>query len=156
MRPFRKKRKRDSMRPSPERRGIGAAALFLSLGLILSGCSSDGSGGDAGDMEVPGPEVLEDLDEAVQVEFWHSMDATNRQVLDGLIADFNAENEGRIEVNGAFQGDYDAALANHRAAIQQGETAEMIMIFDIGTQFMIDSGQTVTAQAFIDNDYYDY
>ena len=54
------------MRPSPKRRGIGAAALFLSLGLILAGCSSEGSGGDASDMEVPGPEVLEDLDEAVQ------------------------------------------------------------------------------------------
>ncbi|HIY42193.1 MAG TPA: ABC transporter substrate-binding protein [Candidatus Nocardiopsis merdipullorum] len=143
------------MRPSPRRRGIGAAALFLSLGLILGGCSGEGSGGDASDMEVPGPEVLEDLDEAVQVEFWHSMDATNRQVLDELIADFNTENEGRIEVSGAFQGDYDAALANHRAAIQQGETAEMIMIFDLGTQFMIDSGQTVPAQAFIDKDDYD-
>ena len=91
------------MRPSPKRRGIGAAALFLSLGLILAGCSGEGSGGDVSDMEVPGPEVLEDLDEAVQVEFWHSMDATNRQVLDELIADFNTENEGRIEVSGAFQ-----------------------------------------------------
>ncbi|WP_017614765.1 ABC transporter substrate-binding protein [Nocardiopsis salina] len=142
------------MRLSPQGRGIGAAALFMSLGLVLSACGNGDTGGE-GDLTAPGPEVLDDLDEAVQVEFWHSMDAANGQVLDQLIDDFNAENEGRIEVTGSFQGEYDDALANHRAAIQQGDTAELIMIFDLGTQFMIDSGQTVPAQSFIDEDGYD-
>ncbi|MFE6305360.1 ABC transporter substrate-binding protein [Nocardiopsis sp. NPDC057823] len=141
------------MRISPRRHAVRAAALITGLGLVLSGCSG-GGGGDS-TLTAPGAEVLEGLDEAVQVEFWHSMDATNGQVLDGLIEEFNAQNEGRIEVTGSFQGDYDTALANHRAAIQQGETAELIMIFDLGTQFMIDSGQTVPAQSFIDADGYD-
>ncbi|MBR8740495.1 ABC transporter substrate-binding protein [Nocardiopsis sp. MG754419] len=140
----------------PRRRGVKAAALLASLGLLLSACSGDdGAGGGGGDLSAPGPEVLDDLDEAVQVEFWHSMDATNGQVLDELIEGFNAENEGRVQVTGSFQGDYDTALANHRAAIQQGDTAELIMIYDLGTQFMIDSGQTVPAQSFIDEDGYD-
>ncbi|MEU3309402.1 ABC transporter substrate-binding protein [Nocardiopsis sp. NPDC055551] len=138
----------------PRRRGVKAAALLASLGLLLSACSGDDGGGGS-DLTAPGPEVLDGLDEAVQVEFWHSMDATNGQVLDELIAGFNAENEGRIEVTGSFQGDYDTALANHRAAIQQGDTAELIMIYDLGTQFMIDSGQTVPAQSFLDQDDYD-
>ncbi|MDE3721652.1 ABC transporter substrate-binding protein [Nocardiopsis sp. N85] len=139
---------------SPRPRTLRAAALITGLGLALSACSGGGDGGDS-TLTAPGPEVLEGLDEAVQVEFWHSMDATNGQVLDGLIEDFNAQNEGRIEVTGSFQGDYDTALANHRAAIQQGDTAELIMIFDLGTQFMIDSGQTVPAQSFVDADGYD-
>ena len=138
----------------PRRRGVKAAALLASLGLLLSACSGDGGGGGS-DLTAPGPEVLDGLDEAVQVEFWHSMDATNGQVLDELIAGFNAENEGRVEVTGSFQGDYDTALANHRAAIQQGDTAELIMIYDLGTQFMIDSEQTVPAQSFLDQDDYD-
>ncbi len=138
---------------SPRRHTVRAAALITGLGLLLSGCSG-GGGGDS-TLTAPGADVLEGLDEAVQVEFWHSMDATNGQVLDGLIEDFNARNEGRVEVTGSFQGDYDTALANHRAAIQQGETAELIMIFDLGTQFMIDSGRTVPAQSFIDADGYD-
>lgn len=138
----------------PRGRGIKAAALLASLGLLLSACSGDGGGGGS-DLTAPGPDVLDGLDEAVQVEFWHSMDATNGQVLDELIEDFNAENEGRVEVTGSFQGDYDTALAGHRAAIQQGETAELIMIYDLGTQFMIDSGQTVPAQSFLDEDDYD-
>lgn len=139
----------------PRRRGVKAAALLASLGLALSACSGDGGGGGGSDLTAPGPEVLDDLDEAVQVEFWHSMDATNGQVLDGLIDEFNAQNEGRVQVTGSFQGQYDEALASHRAAIQQGDTAEMIMIFDLGTQFMIDSAQTVPAQSFLDVDDYD-
>ncbi|MFW6641357.1 ABC transporter substrate-binding protein [Nocardiopsis algeriensis] len=139
---------------SPRRHATGAAALAASLGLLLSGCSGE-EGGSGGDLSAPGPEVLENLDAPVEVEFWHSMDATNGQVLDGLIEDFNAQNEGRIEVTGSFQGDYDTALANHRAAIQQGETAELVMVFDLGTQFMIDTGQTVPAQEFLDADGYD-
>ena len=138
----------------PRGRGVQAAALLASLGLLLSACSGDGGGGGS-DLTAPGPDVLDGLDEAVQVEFWHSMDATNGQVLDELIEGFNAENEGRVEVTGSFQGDYDTALAGHRAAIQQGDTAELIMIYDLGTQFMIDSGQTVPAQSFLDEDDYD-
>ena len=143
------------MRTFPHRRGVKAAALLASLGLLLSACSGDDGGGGDTDLTAPGPEVLDDLDEAVQIEFWHSMDATNGQVLDRLIDEFNSQNEGRVEVTGSFQGDYDEALAGHRAAIQQGETAELIMIYDLGTQFMIDSGQTVPAQSFLDKDGYD-
>ncbi|NJQ08466.1 ABC transporter substrate-binding protein [Streptomyces lonarensis] len=135
-----------------------AVAAGASIALLLSACSTDdtgGGGGGASASDVPGAEVLDDLDEAVEVEFWHSMDSTNGQVLNGLIDEFNAENEGRVRVTGTFQGDYDTTLAQHRAAIQQGDTANLIMVYDLGTQFMIDSGQTVPAQAFVDKDEYD-
>lgn len=143
------------MNRSPGRPGITAPlAGLVALSLAVSACGADGSTG-GGQLTAPGPEVLDGLDEAVQVEFWHSMDSTNGQVLQSLIDDFNAQNTDRIEVSGSFQGDYDTALANHRAAIQQGDTAELIMIYDLGTQFMIDSGQTVPAQSFVDLDGYD-
>lgn len=140
------------------RRSAALIAAGASLALLLSACSSDdggggGGGGAAG--EVPGAEVLDDLDGPVSVEFWHSMDSTNGQVLDGLIEEFNAANQDRIKVTGSYQGDYDAALAQHRAAIQQGDTANLIMIYDLGTQFMIDSGQTIPAQAFVEKDGFD-
>ncbi|MDB1087477.1 ABC transporter substrate-binding protein [Streptomyces sp. ACA25] len=126
------------------------------LALTLSACGSDDAGGAGGqDLSAPGPEVLDDLDSAVEVEFWHSMDSTNGQVLDSLIDEFNAGNPDRIKVTGSFQGDYDTTLAQHRAAIQQGDTANLIMIYDLGTQFMIDSAQTVPAQSFVDRDDYD-
>lgn len=135
-----------------------AVAAGASIALLLSACSTDdtgGGGGGASASDVPGAEVLDDLDQAVEVEFWHSMDSTNGQVLNGLIDEFNAANEGRVRVTGTFQGDYDTTLAQHRAAIQQGDTANLIMVYDLGTQFMIDSGQTVPAQAFVDKDEYD-
>lgn len=144
-----------------QQRSAGRGTAFLAgtaaLALVAAGCGGGGGddGGPGNDLTAPGPEVLEDLDEEVVVEFWHSMDGNLGQVLTELIDEFNAENEGRIRVEDSFQGDYDTALANHRAAIQQGETAELIMIYDLGTQFMMDSGQTVPAQSFIDLDEYD-
>jgi sn-glycerol 3-phosphate transport system substrate-binding protein len=139
------------------RRRSALIAAGAGLALLLTACSSDDGGGGGGGAagEVPGAEVLDDLDGPVAVEFWHSMDSTNGQVLDGLIKEFNEANQGRIEVSGSFQGDYDNTLSQHRAAIQQGDTANLIMIYDLGTQFMIDSGQTVPAQAFVDKDGYD-
>ena len=148
-----------SYRRSARRRSAALIAASASLALVLGACSSDdgGSGGGGGDAssEVPGAEALDELDSAVEIEFWHSMDSTNGQVLTSLISEFNAANEGRVKVTGYFQGDYDTTLALHRAAIQQGDTATLIMIYDLGTQFMIDSGQTIPAQAFVDKDDYD-
>jgi sn-glycerol 3-phosphate transport system substrate-binding protein len=138
------------------RRSAALIAAGAGLTLLLGACSSDdGGGGGTASGDVPGAEVLDDLDSPVTVEFWHSMDSTNGQVIDGLIKEFNDANKDRIKVSGSFQGDYDATLAQHRAAIQQGDTANLIMIYDLGTQFMIDSGQTVPAQAFVDKDGYD-
>jgi sn-glycerol 3-phosphate transport system substrate-binding protein len=142
------------VKASHRRRALLAGAAALTLTAAACGGGEEESGGGE-DQTVPGPDVLDDLEEEVVVEFWHSMDGNLGQVLDELIDGFNEDNEGRIRVEGSFQGDYDTALANHRAAIQQGETAELIMIYDLGTQFMIDSGQTVPAQAFIDADGYD-
>ncbi|GAA1915652.1 ABC transporter substrate-binding protein [Streptomyces sodiiphilus] len=147
---------RTPSRPRARRTALVAGISALALALAACGDGGGGGGGGGGgDLTAPGPEVLDDLDAPVQVEFWHSMDSTNGQVLNSLIAGFNAENEGRIEVSGSFQGDYDTTLAQHRAAIQQGDTANLIMIYDLGTQFMIDSAQTVPAQSFVDLDDYD-
>lgn len=134
-------------------RGTALIAGAAALALTAAACAAEGETG--GDLAAPGPEVLEDLDEEVAVEFWHSMDGALGQVLTELIDGFNAENEGRIRVEDSFQGDYDTALAAHRAAIQQDDTAELIMIYDLGTQFMIDSGRTVSAQEFVDADDFD-
>ncbi|CAL9501995.1 sn-glycerol-3-phosphate-binding periplasmic protein UgpB [Streptomyces sp. enrichment culture] len=140
------------MRRTRTRTALVAGAAALCLGITSCGSDDTGAGGS---LEAPGPEALEGQDGPVQVEFWHSMDSTNGQVLNGLIDAFNAEHEGEIKVTGSFQGDYDTTLAQHRAAIQQGNTANIVQIFDLGTQFMIDSGQTVPAQSFVDKDSYD-
>lgn len=90
-----------------------------------------------------------------EVNFWHSMDGTNGATLDKLIADFNAENEGKIVVNGVYQGDYDTAITKYKASVQSETTPTLAQIYDIGTQFMIDSSAVLPIQSFIDRDNYD-
>lgn len=128
----------------------GAAALALTL----SACGS--SGGDAGAAgEAPAADALEKADGVTEVNFWHSMDGTNGETLNQLITDFNTANEGKIEVKGVFQGDYDTTITKYKAAVQSNSTPSMVQIYDIGTQFMIDSGAVLPTQAFIDRDEYD-
>lgn len=128
------------------------SALALSLGLVLTACSG---GGGTGNGEAPDAQALENADGVTEVTFWHSMEGTNGKTLDKLIDEFNANHDGLIEVKGVFQGDYDSAITKYKAAVQSDTTPGMVQIYDIGTQFMIDSGAVVKTQTFIDRDAYD-
>ena len=131
-------------------RAVGGA--LLSLGLLLTGCSGNG-GGDT--PEAPASDVLEKAEEAVTISFWHSMDGTNGEALDKLVADFNTQNEGKIVIEPVFQGNYDDAITKYKAAVQSNSTPSMVQIYDIGSQFMIDSNTVAPVQAFIDRDDFD-
>lgn len=124
--------------------GVAAAAL------ALAGCS--GGGGDA---EAPDKDALEKADGPVTVSFWHSMDGTNGETLEALIDDFNSQHEGEIVVEPVFQGNYDDAITKYKTAVQSNSTPSMAMIYDIGQQFMIDSGTVTPMQSFIDRDNFD-
>jgi len=132
---------------------VGIAALAAGA-LTLVGCSSGGGGGDGGE-EAPDAGALDDADGPVTVSFWHSMDGTNGETLEGLVDDFNAEHEGEVVIEPVFQGDYDDAITKYKAAVQSGSTPSMVQIYDIGLQFMMDSGTVVPMQSFIDRDDYD-
>ncbi|MFJ2661623.1 ABC transporter substrate-binding protein [Arthrobacter koreensis] len=129
------------------------AAGAAGLALVLSACGGGSSTGGAG--EAPAADALESADGVTTVNFWHSMDGTNGETLGKLIDEFNAANEGKIEVKGVYQGDYDSTITKYKAAVQSNSTPSMVQIYDIGTQFMIDSGAVLPTQAFIDRDEYD-
>ncbi|MFZ5870085.1 MAG: ABC transporter substrate-binding protein [Actinomycetota bacterium] len=131
---------------------LGVAAVGVSLALVLAACSGGSTGAGA---EAPGSGALEDAEGVTTVSFWHSMDGANGEALTALIEKFNAANEGTIEVEGVFQGNYDDTITKYKASVQSGDTPTLVQIYDIGTQFMIDSGQIVPMQEFIDRDDYD-
>ena len=141
------------MRTTPRGRRLPLLAGAAALALLLSACGGGSSEGAAG--EAPAADALENADGVTEVNFWHSMDGTNGETLSKLISEFNAANEGKIEVKGVYQGDYDTTITKYKAAVQSNSTPSMVQIYDIGTQFMIDSGAVLPAQAFIDRDEYD-
>lgn len=136
-----------------QRRRLLATFAGLTAGaLALASCSGGGSGSTE---DAPDADALSDEDGPVSVSFWHSMDGTNGDVLEGLIDDFNAEHEGEIEIDPVYQGEYDDAITKYKAAVQSDSTPSLVQIYDIGQQFMLDSGTVVPMQSFIDRDDYD-
>ena len=131
-------------------RAFGGTAL--ALGLLLSGCSANGGLDDA---EAPDADVLANAEEEVKVSFWHSMDGTNGETLEKLVADFNSKNTGEVVIEPVFQGNYDDAITKYKAAVQSNSTPSLVQIYDIGGQFMLDSQTVSPIQAFVDRDEYD-
>lgn len=127
-----------------------ALAGTAALALTLASCSGGG-----GDTDAPDKDALADADGPVTVSFWHSMDGTNEETLNGLIDDFNSQHEGEIVIEPVFQGAYDDAITKYKTAVQSSSTPALVQIYDIGSQFMMDSGTVTPMQSFIDRDGYD-
>lgn len=138
---------------TPPARRIALVGATLSLTLALASCSAAAASGLA--THAPAADALSVAKGVTTVSFWHSMDGTNGQTLDALVAKFNAAHRGKIAVKPVFEGDYDTAITKYKAAVQSHSTPELAQVYDIGSRFMMDSAQTVPMQAFIDRDKWD-
>ncbi|MDF2145688.1 ABC transporter substrate-binding protein [Knoellia sp. p5-6-4] len=134
----------------PARLRYAVPAGLASLTLLLAACGGDSAGGDAAGAPEAG--ALDKASGVTTVSFWHAMDGKNAEALTKLVNDFNTANKGKIEVKATYAGKYDDAITKYKAAIQSKSTPDVIQIYDIGTQFMIDAKQTVPMQSFIDRD----
>ncbi|GAA1907300.1 ABC transporter substrate-binding protein [Lapillicoccus jejuensis] len=132
------------------RRGAAlAVALVLTTG--LAACSP----GDGGSTAVPPADALGKAGGLTRISFWHEMNGTNAKVLTQLVNQFNAEHRGSIEVDPTYIGTYDDAITKYKASVMSNSTPNVVQIYDIGTRFMVDAGQTVPVQGFVDRDRYD-
>jgi sn-glycerol 3-phosphate transport system substrate-binding protein len=78
----------------------------------------------------------------VELSLWHSLSGPSAAALTSLIDQFNGANTGKIKVTATFQGNYSAAQSKYTAAVQSHSTPSIMMMNDVGTQFMIDAGQS--------------
>ena len=96
--------------------------------------------------------MLEKATDKTTIEFWHAMKGANAAAIDKLVADFNAQSGGKVEVKAVFQGSYDETIAKYKASVQQKNTPALVQIYDIGSRFMVDSKQVVPMYKFVDKD----
>jgi sn-glycerol 3-phosphate transport system substrate-binding protein len=128
---------------------VMAATLLVATALTACGGGTEAGGGSTG---IPGADALDKASGKVTVEFWHSMKGANADAINALVADFNQQKNGKVEVKPVYQGTYDDTIAKYKSAVQQKSTPALVQIYDIGTRFMIDSKQTLSVQAFMDKD----
>ena len=138
----------------PRLRRTMAAFVAVVAAAALSACGGSGSGTDTAKdaLDAPGAEVLEKATDKTTIEFWHGMKGANAAAIDKLVADFNAQSGGKVEVKAIYQGNYDETIAKYKASVQQKSTPALVQIYDIGSRFMVDSKQTVPMYKFIDKD----
>lgn len=129
--------------------GVAATALA-----VTAGCSGGSSGGSSNaNASAPASDALAKAGN-VTVTFWHAMKGNNADALNALVAKFNAAENGKITVKPVFQGSYDDTVTKYKAAVQAKQTPSLIQVYDVGSGFLSDSGQTIPVQSFADQDHY--
>ncbi len=135
------------------------ASLFVVAGLVLTACAPATGGGQqpaapqatsAGSQSQPAAAV----EPAGKITFWHAMTGVNADALNKIVDGFN-KSQSKVQVEAIFQGTYDDELAKLKAALPSGGAPALMQIYDIGQRFMIDSGEIVPIQNFVDRDKFD-
>ena len=90
----------------------------------------------------------------MKITFWHAMSGVNGDAVAKMVDGFN-KSQNNVAVDAIFQGTYDDALAKLKTALASNSAPALIQVFDIGQRFMIDSGEIVPMQQFIDAEKYD-
>lgn len=78
----------------------------------------------------------------VEIDFWHSMSGAAGQALNDLVTHFNAS-QSQVRVNAQFSGSYAESLTRAIAALRTGSAPNIIQVYEVGTQTMLDSGAIV-------------
>lgn len=134
-------------------------SLMMLLVVILAACSSgEGSSETEAEENTTGSatETTENTEpkEKQVVTFWHSMGGAGQEALNAIVESYN-NSQDEIQVNAEYQGTYDESLTKFNAVAGSESAPTMIQTFEIGTKAMINSGQIVPIQEFIDADGYD-
>jgi sn-glycerol 3-phosphate transport system substrate-binding protein len=85
-----------------------------------------------------------------KIIFWHAFEGRNQDIVNKLIADFEAIHPD-IDIEPQYQGNYDDAFSKLKAT-QKGQLPDVMQIYDIGTRWAVDSGLTLKMQDFINRD----
>ena len=114
------------------------------LSLVLGGCAGEGEA-PAEDGAPSGP---------VSITFWHSETASAEENLVKLVDRFNASQD-EVKVEAIFQGN-DAELAVKLiASMGSGDVPTVAYMSEPFTQRLMDSGEIVLIQEYVDGDDYD-
>ena len=78
----------------------------------------------------------------IEVQFWHSMSGAAGRALNDLVERFNAS-QSEYRVHAQFSGSYAEALTRAIAALRTGQAPNILQVYEVGTQTMLDSGAII-------------
>ena len=73
-----------------------------------------------------------------EIQWWHSMNATNGEWVNDLAKDFNASQKD-YKVIPTYKGSYDESMTGAIAAFRAGSAPHILQVFEVGTATMMAS-----------------
>ncbi len=92
--------------------------------------------------------------EVVTIEFWHAMGGELGEVVDELVARYNASQD-EVQVVATFQGTYDDTYNALLASFDAGTEPNIVQNFDLASQTMVDTGRLIPAWQLMEKDGFD-
>ncbi len=138
-----------------------AWALVVVLSLFAAACGggsdgedAGGGGGDGGgaDADLCPVDALEEADGPIEITAWHAWIGKTATTLEQIAEEYNASQD-RVVVKVESQGTYEEMLKKYEDGLADPDSLpDVVMNVDTATQFMIDSGTVVPAQACLEAD----
>lgn len=119
-------------------RYLKQALLALMVMVLLAGCGQTTTASTQS-----GP---------VQITFWYGLGGANGKVVQSLVDNYN-KSQNKYYVTAVFQSSYDDTLAKFNSSIVSNKLPNVVQIYDIGTQRMIDTNKIIPAQTLINRDH---
>jgi len=89
---------------------------------------------------------------STKIEFWYGLGGPNGDVVQNVINKYNLSQD-KYYVEGVFQSSYDDTLSKFNASLSGNALPNVVQIYDIGTQRMIDTKQIIPVQDLINRDH---
>lgn len=113
---------------------MAAVLSAVALGMSLVACAEEeGAQATGGDGEI-------------QIEFWHSTAGQAGTTLQSLVDEFNADNEGEIEIVPLYQGNYADSIAKFISSVQTGDLPALYQANEAQVSYLIDADLAVPVQ----------
>ena len=82
------------------------------------------------------------LAKKVEITWWHAMSGSRLKVVEAIVDEFNATHPD-IQLNALYTGKYAETLTKYVAAYRTGTAPNLVQVYEVGTQTMLDSGAVI-------------
>lgn len=91
---------------------------------------------------------------STKITFWYGLTGANGNVVRTLVNNYNSS-QSKYYVEAIQQPDYDATITKFNTSLAGGDLPNVVQVYDIGTQRMIDTKRILPVQDFIDKEKLD-
>jgi multiple sugar transport system substrate-binding protein len=94
-------------------------------------------------------------DETIELEFWHTKTGSQEELLNVIVADFNANNEYNIKVNPqSIEGSYDAIFKETVAGLAVGEVPDLVVAYPSMVAEYMEAGAPLDLTPYLNDKKY--